>query len=232
MCELFHTRAASLWCILMFGTQSWERTISSLDTVNANVDASRSSKGDNALSDTMSISFSSRPDSSRLTRPMHTKNERTAQETPPQEGERDCQREEVAYRIWLGILAPLRWTCIGGGVVFSAAAGVSILWEVLPDGKLISALLAFTASALTAIHTALKCDSYQSECHRLIQAFKSLRAQFHASNNVAPLERPRRRNNLNVRYAQLIETAAASPAQWCYRRADRELTRQRDALRG
>jgi hypothetical protein len=145
----------------------------------------------------------------------------------PDQGEQDCRREEMAYRAWLGVLTPLKWTCVSGGVVFSAAAGVSILWEALPHGKAISAALAFSASALTGLHSALKCDAHQSECHRLIQAFRSLGTQYAASKSLGPPERVERRNALNIRLGQLIETATARPASWCYDRADRAIHRNK-----
>jgi hypothetical protein len=68
-------------------------------------------------------------------------------------------------------LTPIRWMSVAGGVALSAAAGFSILWNSLPQGKVISAALAFTASILTGLHVALKGDAHQSECRRLIQAF-------------------------------------------------------------
>jgi hypothetical protein len=51
------------------------------------------------------------------------------------------------------------------------------LWDSLPHGRIISAVLAFTATALTATHAALKRDEHQAECRRLIHAFKSIRVQ-------------------------------------------------------
>lgn len=139
---------------------------------------------------------------------------------PHDQGKRDCEREEMAYRAWLGLLTPLRWGCVGGGVVFSAAAGVAVLWDALPHGKAISAILAFSATALTGLHTGLNCDAHQSECRRLIQAFKSLGDQYEDLKDLGPDEEAEERKALNRRRAELKETATALPAAWCYSRAD------------
>ena len=139
---------------------------------------------------------------------------------PRDQGERDCEREEMAYRAWLRLLTPLRWTCVSGGVVFSTAAGVSVLWDGLPHGKVISAILAFSAAILTGLHTRLNCDAHQSECRRLIQAFKSLRDQYKDLGDLRPLEEAEQRKALNKQRAKLKETATAIPATWCYSRAD------------
>jgi hypothetical protein len=154
-----------------------------------------------------------------------TRAQGTAQD-PSDLGARKCSREETAYRTWLGILGPLRWICLGGGVILSAAAGMSVLGESAffgPNWKLVSTLFAFTASALTGLHGVLKCDSHQSECHRLIQAFRGLRFEYEASKDLGPQERSKRREELDAKFARLVTTAAATPAGWCYKKADREV---------
>jgi hypothetical protein len=138
--------------------------------------------------------------------------------------DRDCSREVIAYGEWLGWLTPLRWISVGGGVVLSGAAGFSILWNTLPSGKIISAVLAFAASTLTTIHVALKCESHQSECRRLIQAYKSLSVQISLCRELTPEEHPARRAEIMMKVAHLVETANAVPGEWCYRRADRAMT--------
>jgi hypothetical protein len=146
----------------------------------------------------------------------------TTTQDPSGWGVRKCTVEETAYRAWLSVLGPLRWICLGGGVVFSAAAGLSILGESAFFGqnwKLVSALLAFAASALTGLHGILKCDAHQAECHRLIQAFKSLRSNYEASNFLDPQERPKRLQKLNDDLTELTKDAQAIPAPWCYKKA-------------
>jgi hypothetical protein len=138
--------------------------------------------------------------------------------------DRYCRREAFAYREWLGWLTPLRWISVGGGVVLSAAAGFTILRESLPHGPAISATLAFAASTLTALHVALKCDSHQSECRRLIQAFKSLSVQIAACRELPSAEQEKKKTEIMTKVAHLVETATAVPSEWCYRRADRVIT--------
>ena len=140
-------------------------------------------------------------------------------------GVRNCRREEAAYRSWLAFLGPLRWRCLGGGVVFSAAAGLSILGESALLGqkwKLWSALLAFTGSALTGVHGVLRCDAYQAECHRLIQEFKSLGFQYEAAVDLEPETRAARTEQLHAEFARLVKGASATPTRRCYATADQE----------
>ena len=140
---------------------------------------------------------------------------------------RDCRREVIAYSEWLGWLTPLRWISVGGGVVLSATAGFAILWDSLPNGKIISASLAFAASIMTGLHVALKCDAHQAECRRLIQAFKSLSLQIAACKVLPPEEQAKARPEIMTKVAHLVETAAASPGAWCYRRAERVMVQSR-----
>jgi hypothetical protein len=141
-----------------------------------------------------------------------------------------CRREALAYNAWLGKLTPWRWFCVSGGIVFSAAAGVSIVWQALPHGRVISALLAFAASALTGLHVALKCEVHQTECRRLIQAFRSLEIQMNACNVLPPPGRDERQQALVEDLAQLIKTTAACPSDKCYELADKSLAKGRPGI--
>jgi hypothetical protein len=141
--------------------------------------------------------------------------------------DRYCRREAFAYSEWLGWLTPLRWISVAGGVLLSAAAGFSILWKTLPHGTGISATLAFAASTLTALHVALKCDAHQSECRRLIQAFKSLSVQIATCKELPSPEQEKKKTEIVTKVAHLVEAATAVPGEWCYRRADRVLTESR-----
>ena len=107
--------------------------------------------------------------------------------------DRNCRREIIAYSEWLGWLTPLRWISVGGGVVLSATAGFAILLDSLPNGKIISASLAFAASIMTGLHVALKCDAHQAECRRLIQAFRSLSLQIAACKELPTVEQVKAR---------------------------------------
>jgi len=133
----------------------------------------------------------------------------------------ECRREVIAYGEWLGFLRPLGWLCLSGGVIFSSAAGVSVIWTTATHEKIISASLAFTASALTGLHGTLKCDSHQAECRRMIQALKSLLAELALCKTLASSEQSKKRDKLVAKLVNLIDAVKASPADWCYRRADR-----------
>jgi len=141
-----------------------------------------------------------------------------------------CRREALAYNAWLRKLTPWRWFCVSGGIVFSAAAGVSIVWQALPYGRVISALLAFTASALTGLHVALKCEVHQTECRRVIQAFRSLEIQMNACNALPSPARDERQQVLVEALAELIKTTTASPSDKCYELADRSLAKGRPGI--
>jgi hypothetical protein len=152
---------------------------------------------------------------------MNEKSEQTAA-LALERAEWECRRETIAYREWLSFLRPLGWFCLAGGVIFSGAAGVSILWSTFQGGKIVSALLAFTASALTGLHGVLKCDSHQTECRKMIQSLKSLSTEIALCKTLNPAEQTERRDRLVTQLIRLIKKVDASPAPWCYRRADRQ----------
>jgi len=135
--------------------------------------------------------------------------------------EQICRREAIAYGEWLHILSPLRWFCVGGSAILSAAAGVTILWQTVPQGKLIAALLAFGATALTGLHVALRCDAHQLECRKLIQSFKCMSLHIAACRELAPEDQEKRRSEIVMKVANLIEEATATPSSSNYRHADR-----------
>jgi hypothetical protein len=110
-------------------------------------------------------------------------------------------------------------------VVLSAAAGVTILWDSLPHGKVISAVLAFGAAALTRLHAALKCDSHQSECRKLIQEYKSILVAIAECMDLDPQAKSQKRTEIMSRIAHTIETTTATPSAACYRYADLALNK-------
>ena len=153
------------------------------------------------------------------------KTEMTAAANPVERGVRNCQREEAAYRSWLGFLGPLRWLCLGGGVVLPAVAGLSALGETAffgPNWKVVSALLAFAGSALTGLHGALKCDTHQAECRRLIQAVRGIRLEYESSVDLDAPQRASRLAALQAEFAKLVRDASATPA-WCYSKTGRPI---------
>jgi len=137
---------------------------------------------------------------------------------------RECQVEAKAYEIWLGLLTPVRWFTVIGGIVLSAIAGGIVLFaEYQVEGepwRVHGAVCAIFASVLTGIHTGLHCDSHQTECRRLVQLYSGLATAYEA----APLLPGERLNvkfeELEARFEQAKSEAAASPPQWCRRRAN------------
>jgi hypothetical protein len=126
-----------------------------------------------------------------------------------------CASEIAAYSRWLGFLSPLRWVCIGGGVIFSAGAGFTALWQSIPHGRFIVAGLSFAASALTGLHIALKCDAYQAECHRLVQSFKVIELDIDQFFSLPGMQQPDQALKIATGFRNLIDTASVVPgARW------------------
>jgi len=83
-----------------------------------------------------------------------------------------------AYRIRLDYLWWANLMFVVLPAIFSTCAAI---FAALPNGKEhtffsmpVASLLAGGAAVLTAVHKALKCEEYQTECLRLSQAFQSL----------------------------------------------------------
>ena len=139
--------------------------------------------------------------------------------------ERQCRVERRAYEIWLGRLTPLKWVTTGGGTLLSILAGATVLGQPKFFGSawpVYGGALALTSSVLTGLHTALRCDSHQTECHRLINLYSSLEAAFQAARVLpAPqLEAPLK--ELEGKFEEARMKAAAHAPAWCRRRAQRE----------
>ncbi len=67
---------------------------------------------------------------------------------------------------WITVIVPSLLGVIAGSALFSS---INSVW--LGVGTLIAALL-------TAIHKGLDCDSHQSECRRLVQAYRGLETRY------------------------------------------------------
>jgi hypothetical protein len=138
--------------------------------------------------------------------------------------QRDCYVEKDAYAIWLALLTPVRWFTVIGGIVLSAVAGAVVLlaeYRVIGDQwRVYGAICAITASVLTGIHTALNCDAHQTECRRLVQLYSGLESRFEAAS-ILPAERIEATfDELEAKFEEAHVEAAASPPEWCRRRAN------------
>jgi hypothetical protein len=133
--------------------------------------------------------------------------------------QRECQAEKEAYETWLGLLTPLRWFTVIGGIILSAAAGAIVLLAEYRPGheewRLYAAMSAIVASMLTGLHTGLDCDVHQAECRRLAQVYSGLETAYES----APLgtdERQRLRfEQLETKLQEAKSEAAATPPRWC-----------------
>jgi hypothetical protein len=127
--------------------------------------------------------------------------------------EQQCAIERRALEMWLGLLTPLRWLTVSGGIVFSAIAGATILGKhdlLVGSWPVVGGVCALTASILTGLHTGLKCESHQAECRRLIQVYLSLEAAYQAARLLPPTELALRQSALEERFEQARSNAAAS----------------------
>lgn len=137
--------------------------------------------------------------------------------------QRECHVEKSSYETWLGLLTPVRWVTIIGGIVLSAVAGgVVLLAEYWPPGeswRVYGAGCAIVASVLTGIHTSLNCDAHQTECRRLIQLYSGLEGAYEAAPLVTRDRLRMRFDELEAKFQEARSEATASPPQWCRRHA-------------
>ena len=84
-------------------------------------------------------------------------------------------------------------------------------------------LCALISSLLTGIHTALKCESHQAECHRLIQQYLSLQTSFQAAHALLFSEVPQRLKELESKFEEATMKATTAPPGKYRERAEREL---------
>lgn len=143
--------------------------------------------------------------------------------------EQECLVEKRALELWLGRLTPLKWTCVGGGVVLPLIAGFTLLGETDALGKywpLISGALALVAAALTGLHTALKCDPHQAECHRLINAYADIVTSIQSASASDDRSAREQKVEIEARLRETRKSAGAHPTQGCRDRAQKLLAAQ------
>ena len=136
---------------------------------------------------------------------------------------RFCREQRLAYQAWIGLLSPVKWLTVGGSVILSSFAGLNALIDQGLLGahwQLSTALAAFGAGLLTALHANLRCDEHQNECHRIIRTFQSIELAYEAARTESPENLATKRDEIEVRIQGLVENAMATPAEFCRRRAE------------
>ena len=140
--------------------------------------------------------------------------------------EHELEAEYRAYEIGLGLLEPISSVCVGGGIVLPLIAGFTLLGQSELFGRnweLFSGGLSLLAAILTGIHTGFKCEQHQAECRRLIKELKSLAEDYEAAKVIPENELEAKLNELETRRRELRKSITVRPANWCTRRAKREL---------
>lgn len=140
--------------------------------------------------------------------------------------ERDCLLSRRSYEMWLDILAPIRWIMISGSTVLSLFAGATIVTQSSVfhgHGQVVAGYCALTAGILTGLHTALKCEDYQTECRRLATAYYGLEIAFQAVERFPPDQRRSFEDELETKYESTVSTAKASVPDIFRRKAAKEI---------
>mgnify|MGYP006107971443 CR=1 FL=1 len=137
----------------------------------------------------------------------------------------ECHIQQESYSIWLSYLTPLRWVSIIIGVIFPAIVGVAIFAELFgEEWKIWSAIMLLVSGMVSGLHTALKCDSHQSECQRLKKRYEALADKY---NDVIILQ-PKEgvidiHKNLGNELTELKEETITTPANWCINKAKKTI---------
>ena len=140
--------------------------------------------------------------------------------------ERKCEVARVAYENWLGLLTPIRWLTVSGGVILPLVAGLLVSGKLPPVGHsdAIAAVCSFAAATLTGLHTALGCDAHQIECRKLIQRFSSLRDGFQRALIVSPEDSRALLQELDAKFVKTREETMATPPTFFLRKAEKEVS--------
>jgi hypothetical protein len=139
--------------------------------------------------------------------------------------ESDCYVARRALEMWLSRLTPVRWLTVIGTTLLSAIAGATILGAPMLLGRsfpTVAGLCAFTASLLSALHTALHCDAHQAECRRMISLYIALEAAFQALQVLPHSQMEAKAEELEKRYEEVLNSTTAAPPVRFRRRAMNE----------
>ena len=137
---------------------------------------------------------------------------------------KECKLKVRAFEIWLGALLPANVVLVGGAALLSLIAGAEILVKTNLISVNTAGILALTSSGFTLIHNRFRCDPHQAECKRLKNELSSIRTKYESlrieSDDAVLREKL---TELDAGLAQLRAGAAASPMNWCTRKAESEL---------
>ena len=118
----------------------------------------------------------------------------------------------AAYSITLGWLVPANTLLVVGAAVLSLFAGASALLKYGFTTPEMTALLAFSSSVLTLLHTKFGCDKYQSECKRLVGVHRALAVEYsHLATASDETQLARDLSALNKHYSDVVGTARSWP---------------------
>jgi len=127
--------------------------------------------------------------------------------------------------MWLGVLAPLRWFMVSGSTVLSLVAGATILTDpriLGGSGQSVAGYCALAAGILGGLHSAFKCEEFQTECRRLAAAYSGLEIAFQSITRVDGENRKNRENELEKRYEDTVTNAKAGVPNLIRKRAVKE----------
>jgi len=135
-----------------------------------------------------------------------------------------CLINIEAYDIWLSVLVPLRWIAITIGVIFPAFAGFAIFSQKLgAEWKVWSAWILLISGIVTGFHTALKCNSHQEECKKLMVRYEALADEYGDAIDNQPDDIKSVYETLGNELYKLKKDSATKPAKWCFSKAKKKL---------
>lgn len=147
------------------------------------------------------------------------------------ERELECRIHERSYQIWLKVLTPIRWSSISVGVILPSLASVTVfseIWEA--NWQIISGSVLLISGIVSGLHSALKCDTHQTESTRMSKRYSLLAENYRELLLLMPNDLYEQAKALGKEYKQLRENTLVTPAQWCEDKARNYLTNKRPSV--
>ena len=120
-----------------------------------------------------------------------------------------------AYATTLFALTPVNFVLVVGAALLSLAAGASILTENELLTNVQSGMLALVSSALTIIHSKLRCDEYQAECRKLVSFHRGIAEDYADLRTVDDIDKFRESlSALNNQLSGMIKISTSLPFDW------------------